>query len=164
MFVECIYVWMNEQINKWMNEATGATVCLRETSLGKSAGGGTETARGREQGSMNSFRHNCLKCPCPCTALCCSVIHNRMHLPRHGNSSWVDRKADTKPLLIKKLLQLELPCNTKCCPSWWVWCLHVLRIYNEQSQDYLLILNPVKETRSIQSLHCSVIYYVKIKN
>lgn len=56
---------MSEQINKQMNEAIEATVCLRETSLGKSAGGATVTARGREQGSMKSSKHNCLKCPYP---------------------------------------------------------------------------------------------------
>ena len=89
-------------LNVWMNEATGAIVCLKKTSLGNSARGATELAGSREQGSRYSSGHNCLKCPCPCTPLCCSVIHNRMHLPRHGNSSWVDRKADTKSLLIKK--------------------------------------------------------------
>lgn len=50
-------------MNKLMNQAIGATVCLEEISLGKSAGGATETAGGREQGSMNSFRHSSLKCP-----------------------------------------------------------------------------------------------------
>lgn len=94
-------------LNIWMNEAARAIVCLKKTSLGNSAGGTTELAGSRGQGSRYSLGHNCLKCPCPCTPLCCSVIHNRMHLPRHGNSSWVDRKADTKPLLIKKHLQLE---------------------------------------------------------
>lgn len=46
-----------------MSQAIGATVCLEEISLGKSAGETMETAGGREQESMNSFRHSSLKCP-----------------------------------------------------------------------------------------------------
>ena len=49
----------------------------------------------------------------PCSPLCCPIIHNRTYLPRHGNSSWVTRKADTKPPLIKKPLQVELSSGTR---------------------------------------------------
>ena len=90
-----------------MNEATRDTVCLKKTSLGNLAEGATESPGDRAQGSKYASDHDCLKCPCPCTPLCCSVIYNRMHLPRLGNSSWVDRKADAKPLLIKKHFQLK---------------------------------------------------------
>lgn len=47
------------------------------------------------------------------TLICCSVIRNRTHLPRQGSSSWVTSKADTKPQLIKKPLQVELSSGTR---------------------------------------------------
>lgn len=49
-------------MKKLMNQAIGTMVCLEEISLGKSAREATETAGGREQGNMTSFRHSSLKC------------------------------------------------------------------------------------------------------
>lgn len=56
--------------------------------------------------------------------LCCSVTHNRMHLPRHGGCSWGNRKADTKPLLIKK----HLPPDGFHVYVCWEYTMNSLRI------------------------------------
>lgn len=99
---------MNERINE-----SNYSVLSGNFGGRKSAGGTTETAGGREQGSINSFRHSVLPLYCPLL-----FFNTQQDAPAQTwGLSFVERKADTKPLLIKKLLQLELSSNTKCPAS-----------------------------------------------
>lgn len=148
-----------------MNEATRDTVCLKKTSLGNLAEGATESPGDRAQGSKYASDHDCLKCPCPCTPLCCSVIYNRMHLPRLGNSSWVDRKADAKPLLIKKHFQLKWSSGKHKVLNLLMGLMPTC-VENTQWTVSGLSPNPEpsKGNKISKVIHGSVIYHVKIKN
>lgn len=63
---------------------------------------GVQQEEQASSGRQRAGKHALIRCPC--SPLCCSITHNGVHLPRHGNSSWVTRKADTKPPLIRKPL------------------------------------------------------------